>query len=238
MKYIDNLKIQSLGFALIYEALDENQKNTLKTIGIGATAGVAGGALAASNQGREIINNGINKVKTFYNNLRQNNVDKSQNQSQLNNQVPQNQVQDKTQINNQVQDKAPSTLPQQQTNTDATKAIGNQVEPYNKPLDVLSSEKTDNTTSNAINNMNNAVTQDHAINMSNQLNWPKLSNNFKPQSGIGHISPDGKSAVGSISSNTINSPLNSTIKPNMFNSDNDGIVTGIASGADKLTMTI
>ena len=231
MKYIDNLKIQSLGFALIYEALDENQKNTLKTVGIGATAGVAGGALAASNQGREIIDNGINKVKTFYNNLRQNNVDNSQNQSQLNNQATQNQV----------QDKAPSTLPQ----TDATKAIGNPVEPYNKPLDVLSSEKNksiysaaNNTTSNAINNMNNAVTQDHAINMSNQLNWPKISNNFKPQSGIGHISPDGKSAVGSISSNTINSPLNSTIKPNnMFNSDNN-IANDIANGADKLTMTI
>lgn len=235
MKYIDNLKIQSLGFALIYEALDENQKNTLKTIGIGATAGVAGGALAASNQGREIINNGINKAKTFYNNLRQNNVDKSQNQSQLNNQAPQNQV----------QDKAPSTLPPQQTNTDATNAVGNQVEPY-KPLDALSSEKNksiysaaDNTAPNAINSMNNAVTQDHAINMSNQLNWPKLSNNFKPQSGIGHISPDGKSAIGSISSNTINSPLSSTIKPNnMFNSDNDGIATSIANGADKLTMTI
>lgn len=235
MKYIDNLKIQSLGFALIYEALDENQKNTLKTIGIGATAGVAGGALAASNQGREIINNGINKAKTFYNNLRQNNVDKSQNQSQLNNQAPQNQV----------QDKAPSTLPQQQTNTDATNAVGNPVEPY-KPLDALSSEKNksiysaaDNTAPNTINSMNNAVTQDHAINMSNQLNWPKLSNNFKPQSGIGHISPDGKSAIGSISSNTINSPLSSTIKPNnMFNSDNDGIATSIANGADKLTMTI
>lgn len=72
-KYLDSIKTLQLGFIIINEAFDENQKNNLKTAGIAAGAGAAAGAYAGSKPGQALINRMSQSVADATNHFNGNN---------------------------------------------------------------------------------------------------------------------------------------------------------------------
>lgn len=133
--YLNNLRIQSLGYIIIHEAEEEvNQRrnNTLKTAAIGAGAGLAGGAYAASPHGQNMIHRvsqGISNMARPTNQPNAQNQQSTANQQNATNAAA-------TTAANQAGNNAQNTggvIPQ-----DATSAIPNQVEWY-RGRDILSS---------------------------------------------------------------------------------------------------
>lgn len=140
-KYLNNLRIQSLGYIIIHEAEEEvNQRrnNALKTAAIGAGAGLAGGAYAASPHGQNMIHRvgqGISNMARPTNQPNAQNQTNTQNQQSTANQQNATNAAATTAAN-QAGNNAQNTggaIPQ-----DATSAIPNQVEWY-RGRDILSS---------------------------------------------------------------------------------------------------
>lgn len=139
--YLNNLRIQSLGYIIIHEAEEEvNQRrnNALKTAAIGAGAGLAGGAYAASPHGQNMIRRvgqGISNMARPSNQPNAQNQTNTQNQQGTANQQNATNAAATTAAN-QAGNNAQNTggaIPQ-----DATSAIPNQVEWY-RGRDILSS---------------------------------------------------------------------------------------------------
>ena len=127
-KYLNNLRIQSLGYIIIHEAEEEvNQRrnNTLKTAAIGAGAGLAGGAYAASPHGQNMIHRVGQGISNMARPTNQPNTTNQQNATAAATNAA-NQAGNNTQ-------NAGGSGPQ-----DATSAVPNQVEWY-RGRDILSS---------------------------------------------------------------------------------------------------
>lgn len=133
--YLNNLRIQSLGYIIIHEAEEEvNQRrnNALKTAAIGAGAGLAGGAYAASPHGQNMIRRVGQGISNMARPTNQPNTQTQQgaaNQQNATNAAATNAA---NQAGNNAQNTG-GTIPQ-----DATSAIPNQVEWY-RGRDILSS---------------------------------------------------------------------------------------------------
>lgn len=128
-KYLNNLRIQSLGYIIIHEAEEEvNQRrnNTLKTAAIGAGAGLAGGAYAASPHGQNMIHRVGQGISNMARPTNQPNTTNQQNATAAAATNAANQAGNNTQNTG-------GSGPQ-----DATSAVPNQVEWY-RGRDILSS---------------------------------------------------------------------------------------------------
>lgn len=141
--YLNNLRIQSLGYIIIHEAEEEvNQRrnNALKTAAIGAGAGLAGGAYAASPHGQNMIrrvSQGISNMMARPTN--QQNTQTQQGAANQQNATTATATNAANQAGNNAQNTG-GAIPQ-----DATSAIPNQVEWY-RGRDILSSGANANRT--------------------------------------------------------------------------------------------
>lgn len=133
--YLNNLRIQSLGYIIIHEAEEEvNQRrnNALKTAAIGAGAGLAGGAYAASPHGQNMIRRVGQGISNMARPTNQPNTQTQQGAANQQNTTNAAATTAANQAGNNAQNTG-GTIPQ-----DATSAIPNQVEWY-RGRDILSS---------------------------------------------------------------------------------------------------
>lgn len=175
--YLNNLRIQSLGYIIIHEAEEEvNQRrnNALKTAAIGAGAGLAGGAYAASPHGQNMIHRvgqGISNMARPSNQPNAQNQQGTANQQNATNAAA-------TTAANQAGNNAQNTggaIPQ-----DATSAIPNQVEWY-RGRDILSSGTNANRAlTNTAWGQNLRPQQNAAQPQTNQQTQPVQQNTTQP----------------------------------------------------------
>ena len=140
--YLNNLRIQSLGYIIIHEAEEEvNQRrnNALKTAAIGAGAGLAGGAYAASPHGQNMIRRVGQGISNMARPTNQPNTQTQQGAANQQNATTAATTNAANQAGNNAQNVG-GTIPQ-----DATSAIPNQVEWY-RGRDILSSGANANRT--------------------------------------------------------------------------------------------
>lgn len=133
--YLNNLRIQSLGYIIIHEAEEEvNQRrnNALKTAAIGAGAGLAGGAYAASPHGQNMIRRVGQGISNMARPTNQSNTQTQQGAANQQNVTTAAATNAANQAGNNAQNTG-GAIPQ-----DATSAIPNQVEWY-RGRDILSS---------------------------------------------------------------------------------------------------
>lgn len=140
--YLNNLRIQSLGYIIIHEAEEEvNQRrnNALKTAAIGAGAGLAGGAYAASPHGQNMIHRVGQGISNMARPTNQPNTQTQQGAANQQNATTAATTNAANQAGNNAQNTG-GAIPQ-----DATSAIPNQVEWY-RGRDILSSGANANRT--------------------------------------------------------------------------------------------
>ncbi len=140
--YLNNLRIQSLGYIIIHEAEEEvNQRrnNALKTAAIGAGAGLAGGAYAASPHGQNMIHRVGQGISNMARPTNQPNTQTQQGAANQQNATTAAATNAANQAGNNAQNTG-GAIPQ-----DATSAIPNQVEWY-RGRDILSSGANANRT--------------------------------------------------------------------------------------------
>lgn len=140
--YLNNLRIQSLGYIIIHEAEEEvNQRrnNALKTAAIGAGAGLAGGAYAASPHGQNMIRRVGQGISNMARPTNQPNIQTQQGAANQQNATTAAATNAANQAGNNAQNTG-GAIPQ-----DATSAIPNQVEWY-RGRDILSSGANANRT--------------------------------------------------------------------------------------------